>query len=67
MRNRVTLEPELEEIALLWGANKRLVVAAKLERWARQLKVSAKIMIKDSSHVRRPSLRALPRLKAVLN
>ena len=33
---RVTLEPELEEIAALWPAAKRFEVAHKLKRWAKQ-------------------------------
>ena len=43
----VTLEPELEEIAALWPALKRLEMARKFLRWHRQLKVSGKIMLKS--------------------
>lgn len=64
---RVQLEPELQEMAALWPAAKRFEVARKLKRWARQLNVSAKIMIRDAE-VRPPrGVRALPRRKAALN
>jgi len=41
----VTLEPELEKIAGLWTPLKRLEMARKFEKWARQLRISGKIMI----------------------
>lgn len=66
---RVTLEPELEEIAALWPAAKRFEVADKLKRWAKQLKISALIMASDG---RGPgpkpvSVPVLSRRRAVLN
>ena len=67
---RVTLEPELQEIAALWPAAKRFEVAHKLKRWAKQLKISAAIMASDgrAAQARRPaSLPVLPRRKANLN
>lgn len=66
---RVTLEPELQEIAALWPAAKRFEVAQKLGRWAKQLKISALIMASDGrgSGPRRASVPVLPRRKAVLN
>jgi hypothetical protein len=67
---RVTLEPELQEIAALWPAAKRFEVAHKLKRWAKQLKISAAIMASDgrAAQARRPaSVPVLARRKAVLN
>jgi hypothetical protein len=65
---KVTLEPELQAIAAIWPAAKRFEVAHKLGRWSHQLKVSARIMIKNASPSPRP--RVLPRIarrKARLN
>ena len=67
--SRVQLEPELEEIAALWPANKRLEVARKFKRWARQLQVSGRIMLRDASGRTLPP-RGVPivaRQKAALN
>ena len=65
---RVTLEPELEEIAALWPAAKRFEAAEKMRRWARQLTVSAKIMCMDATpSPRRRGVPVLPRRKSVLN
>jgi hypothetical protein len=66
---RVTLEPELQEIAALWPAAKRFEVAFKLKRWAKQLRISALIMASDGrGQNRRPaSVPNLPKRKAVLN
>jgi hypothetical protein len=47
IRKRVTLEPELEELATAWPPGMRLVVARKFRRWARQLTVSARIMMQQ--------------------
>lgn len=41
----VSLEPELEEIAALWPPVRRLEAAAKMRRWARQLEISARVMV----------------------
>ena len=52
----VTLEPELEEEASLWTPGQRRAFASKLERWARQLRVSAFILERQSAGRQRPSL-----------
>jgi hypothetical protein len=68
MKSRVTLEPELQEIAALWPPAKRLEAAAKMLRWARQLKVSAFIMLRDAKPFpRRLAVPTLPHRKAALN
>jgi hypothetical protein len=66
---RVRLEPELEEIAALWPAAKRFEVAQKLKRWAKQLRISALIMVSDGrgQKPRPASVPSLPRRKAALN
>jgi hypothetical protein len=67
---RVTLEPELQEIAALWPAAKRFEVAHKLKRWAKQLKISAAIMASDGRAAQTPrpsSVPVLARRKASLN
>jgi hypothetical protein len=65
---RVTLEPELEEIAALWPAAKRFEAARKLRRWARQLAVSAMVMVNDARpSPRRPGVPTLARRKAAWN
>jgi hypothetical protein len=67
---RVTLEPELQEIAALWPAAKRFEVAHKLRRWAKQLKISAAIMASDGRAAQGPrpaSVPVLARRKASLN
>jgi hypothetical protein len=64
----VQLEFELEEIACLWSAERRLRNAQKLRRWARQLEVSARIMMERAKPTPpKVSLPRLPRRKAVLN
>ena len=45
---RVILEPSLEELAALWSPAKRVEMARKMERWARQLLISAAILQADS-------------------
>ncbi len=63
--SRVTLEEKLEARAALWSPAKRLEMARMLERWARQLRVSAKIMLRDlnyqqpAKNIRRLSARKL--------
>jgi hypothetical protein len=67
---RVRLEPELDEIAALWPPLKRLELSRKLQRWSRQLRVSAMIQIKDEREAAarpRPRLRSLSKRKQVLN
>jgi len=62
----VTLEPELEERASLWTPEKRRAVAAKLQRWARQLTVSASVLERRRVSPP-PRLKVLPMKKLVLN
>lgn len=65
----VQLELELETIASLWPPIVRLNEAKKLRRWARQLEVSAHVMINRSSSYRKKksALPMLPLWKAALN
>jgi len=65
----VTLEPELERIAALWTPMKRLEMARKFEKWARQLRVSGRIMIfRAPGHIgRRRSLEFVAPQKVVRN
>ena len=64
----VKLEQELEEIAAMWPAAKRFEMARKFRRWARQLKVSAFIMIRASHpELRPPSMPRVAPRKAALN
>jgi hypothetical protein len=68
MKNRVGLEPELEEIAGEWGPLYRLEMADKMERWIRQLRISARITLRDRFwRTPRPVLKRLPLRKARLN
>jgi hypothetical protein len=67
-RKRVTLEPELELFVLAMTPWQRLDLAKKYERWARQLKVSASIMFRDSCPAGpAKKVKFLPPWKAVLN
>lgn len=67
-RPRVTLEPELEAMAASWGPIHRLEMADKMERWIRQLRVSARITLRDRSRkIPKPSLKVVPHRKLVLN
>ena len=63
----VTLEPELEEEASLMTSGQRREFARKLERWARQLRVSAVILDRISVPKPRPSLAYVPRRRLLLN
>jgi hypothetical protein len=64
----VQLELELETVASNWGIRKRLDTAAKLRRYARQLEVSAYVMINRSFPESRPQFsRASARRKAYWN
>lgn len=56
---QVILEPELEAIAGELGVFDRLMMAEKMERWVRQLRISARILAKPPVKRRRP-----PRLTA---
>jgi hypothetical protein len=62
----VTLEPELEKRAALWTPEKRRAVARRMERWVRQLMVSAEVM-ERRSQVHPPRLKVYPIAKLVLN
>jgi len=64
----VTLEPELEEIAAMWGPNKRFEMAQKFRRWGRQLRISGFIMLRASHpDVKRPALQSVGPRKASRN
>ena len=65
-RPRVTLEPALEEQVALMGPGQRLALARVYARWARQLRVSAKIL-EQPAELRKPPLRKLPRSHLVRN
>jgi hypothetical protein len=68
MKKRVTLEPQLEERAALWTPAKRVHMARIFERWARQLRVSARIISVDSEPPPHPpAIPRLPRRKLALN
>jgi hypothetical protein len=64
---RVTLEPSLQAQAALWSPAKRIEMARKLERWARQLIISAAILQADSAPPTPPRLKRLPIRKLRLN
>lgn len=64
----VQLELELENFASLWTPLRRLDAAKKMRRWARQLEVSAHVMINRAAPSRvRLRVPTLPRRKAALN
>lgn len=63
----VTLEPDLEEEASLMTAGQRREFARKLERWARQLRVSAVILDRVSAPKPPPSLAYVPQRRLLLN
>ena len=60
----VTLEPQLEEETVLMTPLQRRALARKFQRWARQLEVSAFIMLRNqqlaSAPKPSPSLKAVP-------
>ncbi len=64
---RVKLEPELEERAALWNPAKRRAVARKMQRWARQLIISAFVLERDAQSSPQQRLKVLPLQKARLN
>lgn len=59
----VILEPELEEETALLTPGQRLALARKFQRWARQLEVSANIMLRNQKQASEP--KPPPCLKAV--
>jgi len=67
MRKRIVLEPELEEIAKELNASRRRALAGKLERWAKELRVSAFILDRDAEPRPKPSLKRLPNRRLLLN
>ena len=66
-KNRVRLEPELEEIAGDLNAWQRRGMARKLRRWARQLEISALILLADAAPKPPPALRPIAPRRLVLN
>jgi hypothetical protein len=58
---RVTMEPELEQIAGMLPPPARRQLAKKLRRWAHELEVSADVMSRDEAY--RP-VKTIPRLPA---
>jgi len=66
-RARVTLEPELERDVALYTPSQRIELAGKLERWARQLRISAFILRRDGAPRGHAVLKALPRRRLALN
>lgn len=68
MKNtRVVLEPTLESKVFSWNACQRRELARQFERWARQLRVSAKILDLDDAPKPLPCLKALPPRRQRLN
>lgn len=67
MKPKVTLEPALESRAALWTPRKRRAIAAKLERWAHELRVSAAILESDQALPSPPRPKALPPRRLLLN
>ncbi len=67
-RPRVILEPDLQAEVELFSWQARLHLARKLERWAHQLRVSAKIIQRDlPPPPSPPSLKPLCAAKLRLN
>ena len=64
---RVRLEPGLEEEVSLLTPAQRVALARKFQRWARQLRVSARIILRDELPQPRPSLKPLPRRRLSWN
>jgi hypothetical protein len=64
---RVQLEPELEAMAALWTPAKRLEMAKIYARWARQLKISAKILGAEKRCPVRKELKPLHPRRTALN
>ena len=58
---RIKMEPDLEMHAGNFTAAQRRELARKLERWAKQLRISAFIIDRDSAPRPRPALKRLSR------
>jgi len=58
-KTRVILEPMLESKVSCWSSCQRRELARKFERWARQLRVSAKMLDLDEGPKPAPHLKAL--------
>jgi len=65
--SRVILEPSLECKVGRWSAWQRRELARKFERWARQLRVSARMLDLDEAPKPPPRLKALPTRRQRLN
>lgn len=65
--NAVKLEPELQMEAATFTPHQRRVLACVYERWAHQLRVSAKVLEKRRQSLPRASLKPLPRRKIAWN
>lgn len=66
-KRRVKLEPELEAEVCLFTPAERIALARKMRRWARQLEVSAFILIRDAAPRRAAKLKFVSPVKAALN
>ena len=66
-KSRVILEPTLESKVFCWPAWQRRELARKFERWARQLRVSAKMLDLDAAPKPPPRLKSLPPRRQRLN
>jgi hypothetical protein len=64
--SRVQLELPLEIKVATWSPPRRIALAEKLERWARQLRVSAAILLRDEPKPTK-RLKPIPQEKAALN
>lgn len=64
---RVTLEPELEEEVCLMTLHQRKMLLKKLNRWAKQLRISIKILEADAEPYPMRAPKYLSVSKRVLN
>lgn len=67
IRIRVRLEPVLEEKVATFSPSKRRALAIVYERWAHQLRLSARILEIDAKPSQRRRLKGLPHRKLLLN
>ena len=66
-KTRVILEPTLESKVSCWSSCQRRELARKFERWARQLRVSAKMLDLDDAPKPPPRLKILTPRRQRLN